>query len=261
MSIVYYGITPSNCAESGDCGGSQPCTPQPGNCVYYSGSYLAGPNIQEGDNFNTVAFKLSSYIASIIAGAGTVADASNVGSGLGLYLNKSGAILNFKTLTAGSGINLTPTVNEIQISATGLGMSSDSAINVGGQIEVFKTKAGSEFQFRTLVGQDLIEVSQIGDNIKVQYDNKDKFSLGSDGVRIYGPGTYIEKIVIKPGATISAFKIGSTPGNDDIVTEQPIAGTVHTTLIVEKYFETGVTLYMEGINSSTSFLVFLEYSI
>ena len=260
MAIVYYGVTPSNCAESGDCGGNQPCTPQPGQCVYYSGTYLSGPNIQEGDNFNTVTLKLSNYIASIISGAGTVTDAANLGFGLGSFINKTGDTLNFKSLTAGPNIILTPTAYEIQISSTGIG-TSETAINLGGEIEIFKIKAGDEFQFRTVLGNELVKVSQIGDTVEVKYDNKDKYSLASDSVRIYPPGTYIEKIVIKPQATISAFKIGTSPGNDDVVTEQPIAGSVHTTLVVEKYFEAGVTLYIQGINSTTSFLTFLEYSI
>lgn len=260
MGIVYFGVTPSNCAESGDCGGSATCVPQPGTCVYYSGNYLAGPNIQEGDNFNTVALKLNNYITSLINGSGTITGAVNLGAGARVYESLLGSVLQFRSITQGSGIIITELANEIQISASGVG-GSDTAISVGGAVPIYKTKAGTEFQFRSVIGEDLIQPTQVGDTIKFAYLNKDKFALSGDSVRIYPAGTYIEKIVINPASTISSFKIGTSYGNDDVVTDQPIAGLTYTTLIVEKYFGVETTLYIQGVSSNTTFLVFKEFSL
>lgn len=45
--------------------GSVPCPKGKfaGICVYYSGSYISGPGITNGDDFNAVVLKLANYIA------------------------------------------------------------------------------------------------------------------------------------------------------------------------------------------------------
>ena len=50
----------------------------------------------------------------------TVIGANNLG-GVGLYANNNGGILNFKGLTAGSGVTLTPSTDTISIAASGGG--------------------------------------------------------------------------------------------------------------------------------------------
>lgn len=52
---------------------------------------------------------------------GVVSNAANVGAGEDVFKTLNGSNLDFKTLTAGSGINLTSTTNEVEISATGGG--------------------------------------------------------------------------------------------------------------------------------------------
>lgn len=54
-------------------------------------------------------------------GAGGTVTGDNVGTGEGVFKDKVGSILNFKSLTAGTGINLNATTNEIEIEATGSG--------------------------------------------------------------------------------------------------------------------------------------------
>lgn len=253
---ILYSVTPSSCAQPQDCGTGQPCVPQPGECVYYSGTFLSGSNIQEGDNFNTVTIKLNNYIGTLINNFGTITGGTNLGTGARVYESTANPNLRFRTLVAGTNIVMTETPTEIVIATSGVG-SQYSAINVGFQAEVFKIQAGNEFQFRTLMGEDLISTDIIGDNIVVRYNNKDRFNSTSDTTRFYPLGTYIEKIVVFPQATLSSFRVGTTPGADDIVLEQPIANR-YTTVLVEKYLSADTTLYIEGINSYTQFVVFLE---
>jgi len=52
---------------------------------------------------------------------GVVANAANVGTGEDIFKTLNGSNLDFKTLKAGTGINLTSSTNEVEISATGGG--------------------------------------------------------------------------------------------------------------------------------------------
>lgn len=53
------------------------------------------------------------------AGTGEANTASNLGAGEGIFAQKSGVDLQFKSLIAGSNITLTPSANEITIASTG----------------------------------------------------------------------------------------------------------------------------------------------
>ena len=64
------------------------------------------------------AVDLKAYISG---GGGEVNTGSNVGAGDGVFKGKIGVDLQFKTLTEGVGITLTPGLNEIQITSSGGG--------------------------------------------------------------------------------------------------------------------------------------------
>jgi len=64
------------------------------------------------------AVDLKAYISG---GGGEVNTGSNIGAGDGVFKAKVGVDLQFKTLTEGAGITLTPGVNEIQIASSGGG--------------------------------------------------------------------------------------------------------------------------------------------
>jgi len=58
-------------------------------------------------------------------GGGEANTGANVGTGDGVFKDKSGVTLNFKSLVAGSGITLTPSANEIEIEATAGGVTEN----------------------------------------------------------------------------------------------------------------------------------------
>jgi hypothetical protein len=61
------------------------------------------------------------HVHSAAAGSGEANTASNVGTGAGVYKEKVGVDLRFKTLVAGNNITITVTDDEILISSTGGG--------------------------------------------------------------------------------------------------------------------------------------------
>lgn len=73
----------------------------------------------------------------LAGGGGEVNTASNLGGGDGVFASKVGADLQFKSLTAGANITLTPNANEIQIAAAGGGGGADIRANrivIGNQL-------------------------------------------------------------------------------------------------------------------------------
>jgi hypothetical protein len=54
-------------------------------------------------------------------GGGEANTGANVGSGAGIFRDKTGVLLNFKSLTAGTGVTLTQSADEIEIAASGGG--------------------------------------------------------------------------------------------------------------------------------------------
>jgi hypothetical protein len=59
------------------------------------------------------------FVAGSGGGGGEANTGANIGSGSGVFSSKSGVTLQFKSLVAGAGVNLTPSGTEIEISATG----------------------------------------------------------------------------------------------------------------------------------------------
>lgn len=53
------------------------------------------------------------------AGGGEVNSGANTGTGVGVYRSKSGVVLQFKSLIAGTGITITPAADDITITASG----------------------------------------------------------------------------------------------------------------------------------------------
>ena len=92
--------------------------------------------------------------------------AENIGRGFGLYKDKVGESLRFKSIVAGSNINISDDGSSLVINATG-GGDQTSAINIGGGQEVFESEIGDQLRFRTLIGAGDIDVQTKGDTISI----------------------------------------------------------------------------------------------
>ena len=109
--------------------------------------------------YNLTNAELEVYIGAptnawetIAGGAGgAVKTASNVGVGEGVFKQKTGFDLEFKSLLPGTGITITDIGDELLFTSTGGGSGeANTASNIGGAIGVFNTKVGVDLQFKSL---------------------------------------------------------------------------------------------------------------
>lgn len=157
--------------------------------------------------YNTTNAALEVYIGAPvnaweeIAGgsSGAVKSASNVGAGEGVFKQKVGSDLEFKSLLAGGGVTITDLGDELQISSSGGGSGeANTASNIGGGIGVFANKVGVDLQFKSLNSLEptLTIVDGGGGNINLDMTGAPYLSLSG--------GTMTGNLDFQVGAYISA---------------------------------------------------------
>jgi len=98
-------------------------------------------------------------------GGGEDNTGANVGSGTGLvFRDKTGVIINFKTLLQGSNITLTDNADDITIAATGGGEVNTSS-NVGTGVGLAKAKNVFDLPFRSIINSSKISWTENTDDI------------------------------------------------------------------------------------------------
>ena len=108
-------------------------------------------SVQAGTNITLTDNGSNTFTIDATGGSGEVNTASNLGAGNGVFAQKVGADLQFKSLVAGTNISLVPTGNDITISATGGGSGeANTASNVGTGAGVFKQKTGVDLELRKI---------------------------------------------------------------------------------------------------------------
>lgn len=98
-------------------------------------------------------------------GTGEVNTGANVGAGAGVFRDKTGTTLNFKSLVAGAGISLTPAADDITINSTVIPGQSNTASNKGAGAGVFKSKVGVDLGFKSLVAGAGVTITPATDEI------------------------------------------------------------------------------------------------
>ena len=142
-------------------------------------------------------------------GGGEVNTASNLGAGDGLYAQKVGVDLQFKSLTEGANITLTPNPanTEIEIAAANPG-EVNTASNLGAGAGIFSAKVAADLQFKSLTGSGIITITPGANSI----------DIGASGG---GGGSYYQNDFIR------AIDIISSQYNNGIALASAI--TAHTT--------------------------------
>lgn len=92
--------------------------------------------------------------------------ASNLGTGEGVFAQKNGVDLEFKSLVEGSNITLSSTGTEVTITAPAPG-EVNTASNLGAGSQVFAQKTAQNLEFRTLTSSGQVTLTQNADTINI----------------------------------------------------------------------------------------------
>ena len=99
---------------------------------------------------------------------GEINTASNLGAGQGVFKDKLGADLRFKTIVAGTGIAVTSDADEVFVAATSTAIGDiTGGVNTGTGNAVFKDKVSADLRFRSLTAGTNITLTLNADDIVV----------------------------------------------------------------------------------------------
>lgn len=164
-------------------------------------------SLAAGSNITLTPTDTSVIIASTGGGAGTLDTAINVGSGAGVFKNKTGDTLNFKSLVAGAGgVSITNNTNDITIGLTGTPVYTTTNQTVNG-IKTFSNN---------LIANDII-TANAGVEKAGTLDFK---TTTSNSMRFYTNNAL--RVILDPDGNLDAtgellvrdtLRIGGTTGN------------------------------------------------
>lgn len=136
-----------------------------------------------------------------VGGVEGVTSGSNLGTGSGVYSNRSGNSLMFKSLKPGTGVTITPSTNEILISADNPTLS---ASNIGATGEgVFAQKNGNTFEFKKI---------RAGTNVTISSDATGVVINSTGGGGSGSPVAVYDNGVLKTSEATSLNFINTTVG-------------------------------------------------
>lgn len=145
-----------------------------------------------------------SFVAS-----GELNTAANVGGGdAESFRDKTGSVLNFRTVSGTGGIVVSENGDVIEVDGSGMGSGETNLMaNVGGgDAEVFRDKTGVTFNLRTISGLGSITVAENGDVIEIS-------SSGSGDV--VGPASATDEALVRYNLTTGKLIQDSSATLDD----------------------------------------------
>lgn len=118
-----------------------------------AGSLMQFKSLVAGTGVSLTSDGNSITINNTNTSTGTINDGQNIGTGDGIFSAVSGDKLQFKTITAGANIVLTPGIDELNIAATSTaGGTINTGTNLGTGTGVYSDVAGDALEFKTLKG-------------------------------------------------------------------------------------------------------------
>ena len=161
-------------------------------------SLLAGSNITIVPGLDTLTLNVP---------PGEVNTASNLGTGEGVFAQKSAADIQLKSIKAGSAnVTVTSTATEISVNVPDIG-EHPTASNQGTGQTLFIQKSGVDLQFRTLKAGNNVTIVPSGTNLTELLIS----STGGGGSSVVG-SIFISDILARNGGATSA-KVFVDPGN------------------------------------------------
>lgn len=186
--------------------------------VYRNGVYLPDYDYQEiSTNQVRILESLDtgdiiSIVPVAVAGGGSVSEinGANVGAGAEVFKDRTGDLLNFRTLVAGSNVSLTENNNEIVISASGGsggGTTNVTASNIGTGQDVFASIVENDLQFRRIRAGTNMQVTTDASGILVsttsELNTASNLAGAGEGVFASKSGTDLRFKRIRAGSGVT----------------------------------------------------------
>lgn len=164
---------------------------------------------------------------------GEVNTVSNLGSGFGLYAQKIGSDLQFKSLIAGAGVSFTSSSQAITMSISSTG-EANTASNLGTGFGLFAQKVGVDLQFKNLVAGSGIQLASSSTGITIATtgsggDVTSGTNLGT-GVGIYDSkllGSLQFKSLVAPSSSVGNVLSVSAGATEISISRNPTSRTIH----------------------------------
>lgn len=173
---------------------------------------------REGVNGDTVIFG-DLIVCGSFDSSGSSITGNNVGGATGkIFRDKSGDLLNFKTIEGIGGITVTNNASTITISgSSGGGGSITSGTNVGvGTGEVHKDISGNTLRFRTLSGTNGISIVTNTNEVQIGLEGRElQYYHGySTGSFVFDSATWENAVNVIGNTTITdTYEVGITRSN------------------------------------------------
>tara|TARA_R110000868_G_scaffold733_5_gene5341 strand:- start:2221 stop:3156 length:936 start_codon:yes stop_codon:yes gene_type:complete len=129
--------------------------------------------------YNSTTGKFENQSLSL-AGAGFLTGAENLGTGEEVHKQTDNYVLQFRSITAGSGITLTTGTDDITIATSG---ANTSATNIGTGTGIFTSKSGDNIQLRSLktgTGNINLTVAASGTGNEIEVVNTAEINTASN---------------------------------------------------------------------------------
>ena len=114
---------------------------------------------------------LNAFVNTALPVGGTTGEintGSNLGAGQGVFKDKLGADMRFKSIVAGTGIAVTSDADEVFIATVGAGSGDiTGGTSTGSGNAIFRDKSGANLQFRSLTAGTNVTLTQNADDIVV----------------------------------------------------------------------------------------------
>ena len=114
---------------------------------------------------------LNAFVNTALPTGGTTGEintGSNLGAGAGVFKDKLGTDLRFKSIVSGSGIAVSSDADEIFIAATNTATGDiTGGVNTGAGAHVFRDKDSANLRFRSLTAGTNITLTQNADDIEI----------------------------------------------------------------------------------------------
>jgi hypothetical protein len=152
--------------------------------TYNFKTLVAGSNVSISPDTDTVTISVNNI--------GEINTASNTGAGIGLFKDKTGANLNFKSIIAGNNISFdTSNPNQIVISSTG-GSATSTGQNIGTGIgRLYANSLASVLRFKSIKAGNNIQIIDGASEITISASSVTNDEPNTPGGVLLGPSNII----------------------------------------------------------------------